>query len=266
MSTANTSTFILAQSTDNIQPAITTENAKQMVKEAARVTMQELKGLWGWDGTHWCKVAQLVWAQLGMVHTVVQHLPPAFEIPPHLIAIDMHMVDPAIIVATQMWPPFNQMMMAREADVKDHPWYRLRHQPKSHPYYKVMEELTGPSSRAKHQAQLVDKGKGKELGMDEAHGTWLPDITAKTTGVVMQKLGNEEDQNQEKAQGHSQSRHGWPVAKPVDASDQTSRGRSQSRRPTKKMKLVDEDVQDWRDINNPPESWELAGHAGNATV
>ncbi|KAI6144305.1 hypothetical protein BKA82DRAFT_4016999 [Pisolithus tinctorius] len=261
MSTANTSTFIPAQSTDNIQPVITAENAKQMVEEAARVTMQELKGLRSQDGTHWCKAAQLVWAQLGMVRTVVQHLPPAFEIPPHLIAIDMHMVDPAIIVATQTWPPFNQMMTAREANVKDHPWYRLRHQPKSHPYYKVMEELTGPSLRAEHQAQPVDKGKGKELGTDEAQGTRLPDITAKTTGVAMQKLGNEEDQNREKAQGHSQSRRGRPVAKPVNASDQTSRGRSRSRRPTKKAKPVDKDVQDRRDINNPPKSWEVVPEA-----
>ncbi|KAI6147697.1 hypothetical protein BKA82DRAFT_4014876 [Pisolithus tinctorius] len=261
MSTANTSTFIPAQSTDNIQPVITAENAKQMVEEAARVTMQELKGLRGRDGTHWRKAAQLVWAQLGMVRTVVQHLPPAFEIPPHLIAIDMHMVDPAIIVVMQTWPPFNQMMTAREADVKDHPWYRLRHQPKSHPYYKVMEELTGPSSRAEHQAQLVDKGKGKELGTDEAQGTRLPDIAAKTTGVAMQKPGNEEDQNREKARGRSQSRCGRPAAKPVDASDQTSRGRSRSRRPTKKAKPVDEDVQDRRDINNPPKSWEVVPEA-----
>ncbi|KAI6154966.1 hypothetical protein BKA82DRAFT_22383 [Pisolithus tinctorius] len=265
MSTANTSTFIPAQSTNNIQPVITAENAKQMVEEAARVTMQELKGLRGRDGTHWCKAAQLVWAQLGMVCTVVQHLPPAFEIPPHLIAIDMHMVDLAIIMVTQTWPPFNQMMMAREADVKDHPWYHLHHQPKSHPYYKVMEELSGPSSRAEHQAQLVDKGKGKELGMDEAQGTRLPDITAKTTGVAMQKPGNEEDQNRQKAQGHSQSRHGQPAAKPVDASDQTSRGRSQSRRPTKKAKPVDEDVQDQQDINNPPESWEVVPEAERCT-
>ncbi|KAI5993751.1 hypothetical protein F5J12DRAFT_963383 [Pisolithus orientalis] len=113
MSTTNTSTFILAQSTNNTQLVITTENAKQMVEEAARVTMQ------------------------GMVHMVVEHLPPAFEIPLHLIAIDMHM-------------------------------------PKSHPYYKVIEELTRPLSRAKHQAQPVDKGKGKELGTDEAQGIWLP--------------------------------------------------------------------------------------------
>ncbi|KAI6028904.1 hypothetical protein F5J12DRAFT_780415 [Pisolithus orientalis] len=174
MSTTNTSTFILAQSTDNIQPVITAENAKQMVKEAASVTMQALRGLWGWDAKHWGKVAQLVWAQLGMVHTVVEHLPPAFEIPLHLIAIDMHMVDLATIFAMQMWPPFNQMMMAREANVKDHAWYCLCHQPKSHPYCKVMEELTRPSLRAKHQAQLVDKGKGKELGMDEAQRTQLP--------------------------------------------------------------------------------------------
>ncbi|KAI6155975.1 hypothetical protein BKA82DRAFT_31128 [Pisolithus tinctorius] len=174
MSTTNTSTFIPAQSTNNIQPVITAENAKQMVEEAARVTMQELKGLRGQHGMHWCKVAQLVWAQLGMVHTVVQHLPPAFKIPPHLIAIDMHMVDPAIIQVMQTWPSFNQMMTAREADVKDHPWYRLHHQLKSHPYYKVMGELTGPLSRAEYQAQLVDKGKGKELGTDEAQGIWLP--------------------------------------------------------------------------------------------
>ncbi|KAI6010724.1 hypothetical protein F5J12DRAFT_781726 [Pisolithus orientalis] len=152
--------------------------------------------------------AQLVGAQLGMVHTVVEHLPLAFKIPPHLIAINMHM-------------------------------------PKSHPYYKVMEELTRPSSRAKHQAQLVDKGKGKELGMDEAQRIWLLDTMARTTGVVMQKLGNEEDQNREKAQGCSQSRCGQPVAKPVDASDQTSRGWSQSRRPMKKAKpAVNKDVQD----------------------
>ncbi|KAI5989802.1 hypothetical protein F5J12DRAFT_786605 [Pisolithus orientalis] len=209
MSTTNTSTFILAQSTDNIQPVITTENAKQMVEEAARVTMQALRGLWGWDTKHWGKVAQLVWAQL--------------------------------------------MMTAQEANVKDHVWYCLHHQPKSHPYYKVMEELTGPLLRAKHQAQLVDKGKGKELGMDEAQRTWLPgskdaptDTTARTTGVVMQKPGNEEDQNREKAWGCSQSRHGWPVAKPVNASDQTSRGWSQSRRPTKKVKpAVNKDVQEW---------------------
>ncbi|KAI6002174.1 hypothetical protein F5J12DRAFT_783941 [Pisolithus orientalis] len=209
MSTTNTSTFIPAQSTDNIQLVITTENAKQMVEEAARVTMQVLRGLWGQDAKHWGKVAQLVWAQL------------------------------------------------------DHAWYHLHHQPKSHPYYKVMEELTRPSSRAKHQAQPVDEGKGKELGMDEAQRIWLPgskdaptDTTARTTGVAMQKLGNEEDQNREKAWGHSQSRHGQPVAKPVNASDQTSRGWSQSRRPMKKAKLaVDKDVQDWQDINNPPESW-----------
>ncbi|KAI6155586.1 hypothetical protein BKA82DRAFT_17560 [Pisolithus tinctorius] len=250
MSTTNTSTFILAQSTDNIQPVITAENAKQMVKEAARVTMQELKGLRGQDSMHWCKAAQLVWAQLGMVCTVVQHLPPAFEIPPHLIAIDMHM-----------------------ADVKDHPWYWRHHQPKFHPYYKVMEELTGPSSRAEYQAQPVDKGKGKELGTDEAQGTWLPgsehaptDITAKTTGVAMQKPGNEEDQNQEKAQGHSQSRCGQPAAKPVNASDQTSRGRSRSRRPMKKAKPVDKDVQDQRDINNPPESWEVVPEAERCEI
>ncbi|KIN95196.1 hypothetical protein M404DRAFT_34389 [Pisolithus tinctorius Marx 270] len=222
MSTANTSTFILAQLTNNIQPVILAQSGSACVGPA-----------------------------------VVQHLPLAFEIPPHLIAIDMHMVDPAIIVATQMWPPFNQRMMAGEADVKDHSWYRLCHQPKSHPYYKVMEELTGPSSRAEHQAQPVDKGKGKELGTDEAQGTRLPDIMAKTTGIVMQKPGNEEDQNQEKAWGCSQSRHGQPVAKPVDASDQTSRGWSWSRRPMKKVKPVDEDVQDQRDINNPPESWEV---------
>ncbi|KAI6141475.1 hypothetical protein BKA82DRAFT_19913 [Pisolithus tinctorius] len=242
----------------------TAENAKQMVEEAARVTMQELKGLQGWDGTHWRKVAQLVWAQLGMVRMVVQHLPLAFEIPLHLIAIDMHMVDLAIIVVTQTWPPFNQMMMAREANVKDHPWYRLRHQPKSHPYYKVLEELTGPSSRAKHQAQPVDKGKGKEVGMDEVQGTRLPDIMAKTTGVAMQKPGNEEDQNREKAWGRSQSRCGRPAAKPVDASDQTSRGWSRSRRPTKKAKPVNEDVQDRRDINNPPKSWEVVPEAERA--
>ncbi|KAI6146670.1 hypothetical protein BKA82DRAFT_34519 [Pisolithus tinctorius] len=245
MSTANTSTFVLAQSTNNIQPVITTENAKQMVKEAARLTMQALRGLWGQDGMHWHKVAQLVWAQLGMVHTVVEHLPLAFEIPPHLIAINMHMVDPAIIFVTQTWPPFNQMMTAQEANVKDHPWYHLHHQPKSHPYYKVMEQLTGPLSRAKHQAQPVDKGKGKELGTDEAQGIRLPDTMAKTTGIVIQKPGNEEDQNKEKAWGHSQSRCGQPAAKPVDASDQTSRGQSWSRRPMKKAKpAVDKDVQD----------------------
>ncbi|KAI6141639.1 hypothetical protein BKA82DRAFT_4018641 [Pisolithus tinctorius] len=74
----------------------------------------------------------------------------------------------------------------------------------------------------------------------------------------MQKPGNEEDQNREKAQGHSQSRCGWPVAKPVNASDQSSRGQSWSRRPTKKAKpAVNEGVQDWQDINNPPESWEV---------
>ncbi|KAI6141236.1 hypothetical protein BKA82DRAFT_35471 [Pisolithus tinctorius] len=242
MSTTNTSTFIPEQSTDNIQPVITTENAKQMVEEAARLTMQALRGLRGQDGTHWRKVAQLVWAQLGMVHTVVEHLPPAFKIPPHLIAIDMHMVDLAIIFA----------------DVKDHPWYRLRHQPKSHPYYKVMEKLTRPSLRAEHQAQPVDKGKGKELGSEHAP----TDTTAKTTGIVIQKPGNEEDQNKEKAWGHSQSRCGQPVAKPVDASDQTSRGQSQFRRPTKKAKpAVNEDVQDRRDINNPPKSWEVVPEA-----
>ncbi|KAI6142693.1 hypothetical protein BKA82DRAFT_28979 [Pisolithus tinctorius] len=124
-----------------------------------------------------------------------------------------------------------------------------------------MEELTRPSLRAEHQAQPVDKGKGKELGMDEAQGTRLPDITAKTTGVAMQKLGNEEDQNQEKARGRRQSRRGRPAAKPVDASDQTSRGRSRSRRPTKKAKPVDKDVQDQRDINNPPKSWEVVPEA-----
>ncbi|KAI6145950.1 hypothetical protein BKA82DRAFT_32470 [Pisolithus tinctorius] len=258
MSTTNTSTFVLAQSTNNIQPVITAENAKQMVEEAARLTMQALRGLRGQDGTHWCKVAQLVWAQLGIVHTVVEHLPPAFKIPPHLIAINMHMVDPAIIFAMQKWPPFNQMMMAREANVKDHPWYRLHHQLKSHPYYKVMEQLTGPSSRAEHQAQPVDKGKGRELGSEHAP----TDTTATTTGIVIQKLGNEEDQNKEKAWGRSQSRHGWPVAKLVDASDQTSRGQSWSRRPTKKAKpAVNEDVQDQRDINNPPKSWEVVPEA-----
>ncbi|KAI5993812.1 hypothetical protein F5J12DRAFT_896929 [Pisolithus orientalis] len=67
MSTANTSTFILAQLTDNIQLVITAENAKWMVEEAARVTMQALRGLQGWDTKHWGKAAQLVWAQLGMV-------------------------------------------------------------------------------------------------------------------------------------------------------------------------------------------------------
>ncbi|KAI6144217.1 hypothetical protein BKA82DRAFT_4358659 [Pisolithus tinctorius] len=205
-----------------------------MVEEAARVTMQELKGLRGRDGTHWRKAAQLVEWSARLFNIYPWHS----RFPPHLIAIDMHMVDPAIIVATQTWPPFNQMMTAREADVKDHPWYRLRHQPKSHPYYKVMEELTGPSSRAEHQAQPVDKGKGKELGTDEAQGTRLPDIMAKTTGVAMQKPGNEEDQNREKALGP-----------PVEAW-------SRSRRPTKKAKPVDEDVQDRRDINNPPKSWE----------
>ncbi|KAI5988636.1 hypothetical protein F5J12DRAFT_786816 [Pisolithus orientalis] len=203
MSTTNTSTFIPAQLTDNIQPVITAENAKWMVEEATR----------------------LMWAQL-----------------------------------TQ--PPVNQMMMVQEADVKDHAWYCLHHQPKSHPYYKVMEELTRPLLRVKHQAQLVDKGKGKELGTDEAQRIWLPETMARTTGVVMQKLGNEEDQNREKAWGHSQSRCGQPAAKPVDASDQTSRGQSQSRRPTKKVKpAVDEDVQDWQDINNPPESWEVVPEA-----
>ncbi|KAI6002610.1 hypothetical protein F5J12DRAFT_783783 [Pisolithus orientalis] len=170
----------------------------------------------------------------------------------------MHMVDPATTFATQMWPPFNQMMTAQEAKVKDHAWYCLCHQPKSHPYYKVMEELTRPLSRAKHQAQLVDKGKGKELGTDEAQRIWLLDTMARTTGVATQKLGNEEDQNREKAQGCSQSRCGQPVAKPVNASDQTSRGWSWSRRPTKKAKpAVNKDVQDWQDINNPPESWEV---------
>ncbi|KAI5998346.1 hypothetical protein F5J12DRAFT_784930 [Pisolithus orientalis] len=222
MSTANTSTFIPAQLTDNIQPVITAENAKQMVEEAARVTMQALRGLQGQDAKHWGKAAQLVLAQLGMVHTVVEHLPPAFKIPLHLIAINMHMVDPATIFATQMWPPFNQMMMAQEADCEG------SCMPKSHPYYRVMEELTGPSLRAEHQAQLVDKGKGKELGTDEAQGIQLldapTDTTARTTGVVMQKPGHEEDQNREKAQGCSQSRCGQPAAKPVDASDHTSRG------------------------------------------
>ncbi|KAI5999824.1 hypothetical protein F5J12DRAFT_784598 [Pisolithus orientalis] len=38
MSIANTSTFIPAQSPNNIQMVITTENAKWMVEEAARVT------------------------------------------------------------------------------------------------------------------------------------------------------------------------------------------------------------------------------------
>ncbi|KAI6000964.1 hypothetical protein F5J12DRAFT_784213 [Pisolithus orientalis] len=132
MSTANTSTFIPAQLTDNIQPVITTENAKWMVKEAARVTMQALRGLWGQDTKHWGKAAQL-----GMVHMAVEHLPPAFEIPLHLIAINMHM---------------------------------------------VMEELTRPSSRAKHQAQPVDKGKGKELGTDATDPPITPAPTT-TTGA-----------------------------------------------------------------------------------
>ncbi|KAI5983683.1 hypothetical protein F5J12DRAFT_787761 [Pisolithus orientalis] len=110
MSTANTSTFIPAQSPNNIQMVITTENAKWMVEEAARVTMQALRGLWGQDAKHWGKVAQLVWAQLGMVCTVVEHLPLAFEIPLHLIAIDMHMVDLATIFAMQTWLPFNQIL------------------------------------------------------------------------------------------------------------------------------------------------------------
>ncbi|KAI5998975.1 hypothetical protein F5J12DRAFT_895384 [Pisolithus orientalis] len=223
MSTTNTSTFILAQSTNNIQPVITTENAKQIVEEAARVTMQALRGLQGQDAKHWGKAAQLVEWSAWLLNIYPQHS----EIPPHLIAINMHMVD----LAT----------------------------PKSHPYYKVMEELTGPSSRAKHQAQPVDKGKGRELGMDEAQGIWLldapTDTMARTTGVAMQKPGNEEDQNREKAWGHSQSRCGQPAAKPVNASDQTSRGQSQSRRPMKKAKpAVDKDEQDWQDINNPPES------------
>ncbi|KAI6144726.1 hypothetical protein BKA82DRAFT_32084 [Pisolithus tinctorius] len=130
MSTANTSTFILAQLTDNIQPVITTENAKQMVKEAAMVIMQALRGLWGQDTRHQGKVDQLVWAQLGMVCMVVDHLPLAFKMPPHLIAIDMHMIDPVMIFAMQTWLSFNQMMMAQEADVKDHAWYHLHHQPK----------------------------------------------------------------------------------------------------------------------------------------
>ncbi|KAI6002576.1 hypothetical protein F5J12DRAFT_947380 [Pisolithus orientalis] len=161
MSTTNTSTFILAQSTDNIQPVITTENAKWMVEEAARVTMQALRGLWGWDAKHWGKVAQLVWAQLGMVCMVVEHLLPAFKIPLHLIAINMHMVDLATIFAMQMWLPFNQMMMAQEADMKDHAWYCLHHQPKSHPYYKVMAEFTRPLSRAKHEDSPWIRGRGK---------------------------------------------------------------------------------------------------------
>ncbi|KAI6143045.1 hypothetical protein BKA82DRAFT_28835 [Pisolithus tinctorius] len=174
MSTTNTSTFIPAQSTDNIWPVITTENAKQMVKEAATVTMQALKGLWGQDARHCRKVAELVWAQLGMVCMVVDHLPLAFEVPWHLNAIDMLMIDLVMIFSMQKWLPFNQMMMAWGADVKDHAWYHLHHQPKSHPNYKVMEELTWPSLRAKHQAQPMDKGKGKELGRDEAQGIQLP--------------------------------------------------------------------------------------------
>ncbi|KAI6154905.1 hypothetical protein BKA82DRAFT_22454 [Pisolithus tinctorius] len=248
--TANTSAFVLAQLTNNIWPVISTENAKWMVKEAATVTMQALRGLHGWDTRHRGKVAQLVWAQLGMVCMVVDHLPPAFKMHPHLIAINMHMIDLATIFAMQKWLPFNQMMTAQEGNVKDHAWYCLHHQPKSHLYYKVMEELTWPSLRAEHQAQPMDKGKGTELATDEAQGIWLPDAPmdtmARTTEVAMQKPGNEEDQNREKAWGHSQSRHGQPVAKPVNASDQTSRGQSQSRRPMKKVKsAVDEDVQDW---------------------
>ncbi|KAI5984486.1 hypothetical protein F5J12DRAFT_787568 [Pisolithus orientalis] len=192
MSTANTSILIPAQSTNNIQPVITAENAKWMVKEAARVTMQALRGLQGQDAKHWGKVAQLVWAQL----------------------------------------------------------------PKSHPYYKVMEELTRPLSSAKHQAQPVDKGKGKSWVQMRLKGFsfWTTDMgskdaptetMARTTGVVMQKLGNEEDQNREKAWGHSQSRCGQPASKPVNASDQTSRGQCWSRRPMKKAKpAVNEDVQD----------------------
>ncbi|KAI5991071.1 hypothetical protein F5J12DRAFT_786404 [Pisolithus orientalis] len=171
----------------NIWLAITAENAKQMVEEAAMVTMQVMKGLQGQDSKHWRKVVEIVWAQLGMVQMVVDHLPPAFKLLLHLIAIK--------------WTPFNQMMT-------DHAWYQLCQQPKSHPYYKVMEELTWPLLRARQQAQPVDKGKGKELGTDGDQGIQVPDPTARTTGVVMQRPGNEDDQSREKAWGHSQSRHG----------------------------------------------------------
>ncbi|KAI5983606.1 hypothetical protein F5J12DRAFT_787808 [Pisolithus orientalis] len=196
MSTTNTSTFIPAQSTDNIQPVITAENAKWMVEEAARVTMQALRGLQGWDAKHWGKVAQLVWAQLD--------------------------------VAT-FQPDDDSMTGQCHAGA----------------YWAFIE---GPSTR--HSWWIRGRGKSWVWMRLKGFSFWDPedaptDTTARTTGVVNQKLGNEEDQNREKAWGHSQSRHGWPAAKPVDASDQTSRGWSQSKRPTKKVKpAVNKDVQD----------------------
>ncbi|KAI6148018.1 hypothetical protein BKA82DRAFT_4015089 [Pisolithus tinctorius] len=147
-------------------------------------------------------------AQMGMVHVVIDHLPLAFKILLHLIAINMLMINLQMSFAMQKQPPFKQMMTAQEADVKDHAWYQLCRQLKSHPYYKVMEELTWPSSRARQQAQPVDKGKGKELGMDGDQGTWVPDPVARNTGVEMQRPGNEDNQGTEKAWGCSQSQHG----------------------------------------------------------
>ncbi|KAI6157455.1 hypothetical protein BKA82DRAFT_26284 [Pisolithus tinctorius] len=142
---------------------------------------------------------------------------------PHLIAIDMLMINQQMSFATQKWPPFEQMMTAQEADVKDHTWYQLSQQPKSHPYYKVMEELTQPSPRARQQAQPVDKGKGKELCMDGDQGIQVPDGPTDpvtwNTGVEMQRPGNEDHQGMEKAWGHSQSQDGWPAAKCVNAGD-----------------------------------------------
>ncbi|KAI6140345.1 hypothetical protein BKA82DRAFT_4019596 [Pisolithus tinctorius] len=223
----------LAQSTDNIQPVITTENAKADGRGGCQGYNAGTKRASRPDGTHWRKAAQLVWAQLGMVRTVVQHLPLAFEIPPHLIAIDMHMVDPAIIVAMQTWPPFNQMMTARE----------------------------GRCDGGAYRAFVEGRAPGTAGGIRGRGKSWVR-MRLKGLGFQTLRLRPLElrCRSREMKRIRTGRRHGaiasqdvaGPAAKPVDASDQTSRGRSQSRRPTKKAKPVDEDVQDRRDINNLP--------------
>ncbi|KIN93579.1 hypothetical protein M404DRAFT_28237 [Pisolithus tinctorius Marx 270] len=98
----------------------------EIVANAADIVMAELLTLHDHrNKQYWKRAMHIIWEQLTHVHPLVEELPSKFTIPTHIIATEMVMRDPVVLMAVKEWPDFDKIRDAMDADVADHLWYQI---------------------------------------------------------------------------------------------------------------------------------------------
>ncbi|KAI6141091.1 hypothetical protein BKA82DRAFT_32193 [Pisolithus tinctorius] len=98
----------------------------EIVANAADIVMAELLTLHDHrNKQYWQKAMHIIWEQLTRVRPLVEELPSKFTIPTHIIAAEMVMRDPVVLMVVKEWPDFDKIRDTTDADVVDHPWYQI---------------------------------------------------------------------------------------------------------------------------------------------